>query len=289
MPAKELFRPLLIGEKIGTNKMRVTRKIKSLIKEIIVDRRLLLSLSSKDAQRRFSGTYFGLIWGLLQPLMTVIVYWAVFQFGFRSGDVGEIPFVLWFISGIISWLFISEAFSNASNCFMEYNYLIQKVKFNVTILPLVKIFSSFYIHLLFLGIVLIVCALLGYFPTFMLLQIVYYMFATIMLVFSLTLLSSSIMVFFRDLNQVIGILLLIGMWGTPIAWDLSIFEPKTQNILKLNPIYYLVEGYRDAILGRGWFWERPVLGLYFWGVTFLIFIIGTIIFTRLRPHFADTV
>ena len=127
--------------------MKIISNTIRFIKEIFVDRRLLVDLSVKDMKKRFSGTYFGLLWGILQPAMTIFVYWFAFQFGFRSGDVGNIPFVLWFIVGIINWLYISESFSNASNSFIEYNYLIQKVKFNVNILPLVKILSSFYIHL----------------------------------------------------------------------------------------------------------------------------------------------
>ena len=230
-----------------------------------------------------------MLWGLLQPLMTIIVYWAVFQFGFRSGDVGETPFVLWFITGIICWLFISEAFSFASNSLLEYNYLIQKVKFNVNILPLVKILSSFYIHLFFLAIVLVICAFFGYWPTMRIVQLVYYMTATIMLVFGMSLLSSSIMVFFRDLSQIISIILLLGMWGTPIAWNLENFSPGVQRLLKLNPFYYLVEGYRDAFLGRKWLPARLELGIYFWIVTITILFICIFFYTKLNPHFPDAV
>lgn len=268
--------------------MRLIKDSKKLIKEIYDDRRLLIDLSVKDVQKRFSGTYLGFVWGLLQPIMTIIVYWVAFQFGLRSGDVGNIPFVLWFTSGIINWLFISEAFANSSSSFLEYNYLIQKVKFNVSILPLVKILSSFYIHVLFIGITLIVCAILGYYPTLALIQILYYNFATITFVFSLSLITSSIMVFFRDLSQIINIILLIGMWGTPIAWSMDVFDEKIQYVLKCNPFYYLIEGYRDAILGRGWFWERPIIGIYFWSITIVLFLMGSIIFSKLRPHFADT-
>lgn len=269
--------------------MKLIKNTVCLLKDIYKDRRLLMDLSAKDVQRRFSGTYFGMVWGFLQPLMTIIVYWAVFQFGFRSGDVGDTPFVLWFVTGIICWLFISESFSFASNSLLEYSYLIQKVKFNVNILPLVKILSSFYIHLFFLFIVMIICTLFGYGPTVYTIQLPYYMAATVILVFGLSLLTSSIMVFFRDLNQIISILLLLGMWGTPIAWDLEGFLPEVQRILKLNPFYYLVEGYRDALLGRRWFTQRLELGIYFWLATTLILLIGIHFYTKLKPHFADTV
>lgn len=269
--------------------MKLLKNAMKLFQDIYEDRRLLIDLSVKDVQRRFSGTYFGMVWGFLQPLMTIVVYWAVFQFGFRSGDVGETPFALWFITGIICWLFISEAFSFASNSLLEYSYLIQKIKFNVNILPLVKILSSFYIHLFFLGIVLIICAIFGYWPTVRIIQLLYYMLATIILVFGMSLLSSSIMVFFRDLNQIISIILLLGMWGTPIAWNLDTFSPDIQRMLKLNPFYYLVEGYRDALLGRKWLTARPELGAYFWIVTVAILFAGIYFYTKLKPHFADTV
>lgn len=269
--------------------MNTIKKLFDLCSRIYVDKRLLIDLSVKDIKKRFSGTYFGLVWGLLQPLMTIIVYWAVFQFGFRSGDIGEDPFVLWFIAGIVVWLFIAESFTNASNSFIEYNYLIQKVKFNIDILPLTKILSSFYIHLLFLALAILVCMLFGYYPSLKMLQIIYYMIATIIFVFALSLITSSVMVFFRDLNQIISIILLIGMWGTPIAWNMEYFSENAQRVLKLNPFYYLVEGYRDSILGRRWFWERPILSLYFWLVTLIIILFGVGIYTRLRPYFADTV
>lgn len=269
--------------------MAIFSQIFRLLADIYEDRRLLKDLSLKDVKRRFSGTYFGMVWGILQPLLTIVVYWAVFQFGFRSGAMDDAPFVLWFITGMINWLFISEAFTTASNSFVEYNYLIQKVKFNINILPLMKIFSSFYIHFFFLLISLIICALFGYYPQLMLVQIIYYMFATIVFLFAFTLITSSVMVFFRDLNQMISIFLLIGMWGTPIAWNITNFSERTQKILKINPFYYLVEGYRDAILGRQWFWQKTMLGIRFWVVTLVLLTIGANVYMRLKPYFADTV
>lgn len=270
--------------------MNMLKKINLLMNNIWTDRRLLYSLSKKDFERKFSGTYFGIVWAFVQPFLTIIVYWFVFQFGFRSGDVGNIPYILWFICGIVPWLYISESFSIASNSFIEYSYLIKKVKFNINILPLVKILSSFYIHVFFIIIITIICTLFGYNPKIQFLQILYYMICTISIVFALSLITSSIMVFFRDLNQIIGIILLIGMWGTPIAWSMSNFpDSKIQFFLKLNPIYYIVEGYRDSILGRDWFWEHPALTLYFWTCTIILFLCGITVYVRLKPHFADTV
>ena len=89
---------------------------------------------------------FGVIWGFIQPLVTIAVYWFVFQVGFRSGDVGDKPFVLWFIAGIIPWFFFSEALSSTTNVFLEYSYLVKKVVFKIEILPVVKIVSALFVH-----------------------------------------------------------------------------------------------------------------------------------------------
>ena len=121
--------------------MKILKKMYRLIYAIYHDRRLLFNLAWQDFKRRFAGSYFGTLWGFVNPMLTMTVYWLVFQFGFRSGDVGEVPFVLWFMCGIVPWLFFSEAFSSASNSFLEYSYLVKKVVFNINILPLVKIIS----------------------------------------------------------------------------------------------------------------------------------------------------
>lgn len=263
--------------------------ILDVFRNVFQDRRILFSLSGKDFQRRFSGTYFGAFWAVVQPLLTIIVYWVAFEYGFRSGTSSGVPFVVWFVCGIVPWLYIQEAFSMASNSFIEYSYLIKKVKFNISILALVKILSSMIIHLAFFAIAILVAQIFRVPLSLYVLQIVYYLAAEVILLFGLSLITASVMVFFRDLNQIISVILLIGMWGTPIAWDLGMFDKSVHKYFAMNPFFYIVEGYRDAIIGRQWFWEKPGLTLYFWAVAILLLGAGCHIFTKLKPHFADVV
>ena len=120
-------------------------------------------------------------------------------------------------------------------------------------------------------------------------QVVYYSFSMFILVLGITYLTSAVVVFFRDLSQIISICLQVGVWLTPIMWnfeDLRLTGIITY-IFKLNPMYYIVEGYRDALITGRWFWERPVLTLYYWVFTLVVFWAGTRIFKKLRVHFAD--
>ena len=77
------------------------------LKDIWKDRFLLFSLSTKDFQRKYSGTFFGSFWAIVQPLLTIVVYWVAFQYGFKSPDVDGIPYVVWFICGIVPWLYVT--------------------------------------------------------------------------------------------------------------------------------------------------------------------------------------
>ena len=108
-----------------------------------------------------------------------------------------------------------------------------------------------------------------------------------MLVLGLSYITSAIMVFFKDIAQIIGICLQLGMWATPILWNIETMSPKVQMLLSINPLVYVVSGYRDAIVSDRWFFERPLETLYFWVFTVLVLWAGTTMFKRLKPHFAD--
>ena len=91
------------------------------------------------------------------------------------------------------------------------------------------------------------------------------------------------------MNQVINIVLQVGVWVTPIMWDMEKMEIGTafKAVLKLNPLYYIVQGYRDALIGKTAFWEKPGQTAYFWAVTLACFWLGSYVFQKLRMHFAD--
>jgi lipopolysaccharide transport system permease protein/teichoic acid transport system permease protein len=94
--------------------------------------------------------------------------------------------------------------------------------------------------------------------------------------------------FLRDTGQVVSMILQFAFWMTPIFWSPKFLTNKTLNLIKLNPVYYIVEGYRESFIYKTWFWEKHyMLTLYFWGVTLFFFFLGAVVFRRLRPHFAD--
>jgi len=256
-------------------------------RELIANRRLVLSLAKNDFKTKYASSYLGVLWGFIHPLLTIATYWFVFQVGLRNGNVAGVPFIIWFIAGIIPWFFFSEAISSGTNAFYEYSYLVKKVVFKIQLLPAVKIFSAFFVQLFFTVFIFIVYGAYGYPPTLLSLQLIYYLFAMLVLVVALTLITSSIVLFFKDLNQIITVVLQIGFWFTPIGWPVSMLSGGWAVLFKLNPMFYIVQGYRDTLVDHVLFYERPYQTLFFWIFCLAALAFGTKLFKRLKPHFAD--
>jgi len=260
---------------------------KGQFKELYRNRNLIIDLAKNDFKTKYAGSYLGIIWAFVQPIVTVAVYSFVFQVGFRSGSVEGCPYVLWLVAGMVPWFFFSDALIGATNTMLEYSYLVKKVVFKISILPIVKILSAMVVHVFFVAITFILFALFGYYPDIYCVQVIYYTFCLAVFVFALSYITCSIIIFFRDLGQIISIVLQIGMWMTPIMWQETMLAENFRWILKLNPIYYIVAGYRNALIDKVWFWQTPKQFLYFWGVTAIVFVIGSVVFKRLKVHFAD--
>ncbi|MEK4190917.1 MULTISPECIES: ABC transporter permease [Paenibacillus] len=267
--------------------VKLRSDIKYLFQELYYNKKMLYFLSVNDFKTKYAGSYLGVIWAFVQPVVTVLIYWFVFEVGFRSGSVHSVPFILWLVAGIVPWFFFAEAWGSATNCLMEYSYLVKKIVFQIRLLPLVKITSSFFVHLFFVILTFIIFLLYGVNPSMYATQVVYYSLCTICFVFSLSLISSSLIVFFKDLGQIISLILQFGMWLTPILWSSTMLPASYRWILKVNPVYYIVEGYRDALINKVWFWERYNQSIYFWLLTSILFLIGITIMKRMKPHFAD--
>lgn len=269
------------------------KEIFSLPRDIYQSRKMIYKLAKNDFKKKFAGSYLGVVWAFVQPVVTILVYWFVFQVGFRA-DQGSlpVPFLLYLVSGIVPWFYFQDALNGGTNALIDYNYLVKKVVFNISVLPVVKLISALFVHLFFVCFITFLFCLYGHLPDLYYLQLLYYSFGLSLLTLGLCYATSAVVVFFRDLSQIISIGLQVGIWLTPIMWiaeDMLAAHPVIYRVLKLNPVYYVVTGYRDAFIYKNWFWERPLWTLYFWCFTIGAYWFGTWVFKRLRVHFADVI
>lgn len=264
--------------------MRQTASIGNMLK---IYYRLLVDLTKRNFVEKYVGSYLGILWAFIQPAVTVGIFWFVFQVGFKSQPTGNFPFILWLVCGMFPWFFISDSFNAATTSILNGSYLVKKMVFKVELLPLVQIFSALIVHLFFVGVLFVMFLFYGYYPCLFNLQVLYYMLAMVCFVYGISLITSTLTVFLRDLGPAVAMLIQFGFWGTPIFWKIEMMPAKVQTILKLNPAYYIIQGYRDSFLYQVGFWEKGMLSLYFWVITFAILLIGYRLFNKLRKNFAD--
>lgn len=267
--------------------MKYFRALLGLIADIFTNRKLLWQMTKRDFRQRYLGSYLGILWAFIQPTITVLIFWFVFQVGFKSMPVENFPFILWLVCGMFPWFFISESILSASNSIIESSFLVKKIVFRVELLPIVKIMSALVVHIFFVAVLFLMFAIYGYSISIYNLQIIYYFFAMICLSLGISWLTSSLTVFLHDVGQFAAMILQFGFWATPIFWHLKMIPEKFQFILKLNPAYYLVEGYRQCFIYKEWFWQHEFLTIYFWVFTAIVMFGGAWCFKKLRPHFAD--
>ncbi len=267
--------------------MRYVRDFIKFLVDAYRSRWLLLELTKNDFKSRYLGSYLGVVWVFAKPLITIGIFWFVFQKGFRIAPVHDVPYILHLSAGIIPWFFITDCLVGGVNAVTDKGFLVSKVNFRVSILPITKILSSLAIHVVFVVVLYAMLLAYGYEPSLYHLQVFYYMFAMFVLLLGASWITSSIAVFVRDVSHFVEVCVQMLFWLTPILWKLEDFPAKYHLVFKGNPFFYIIRGYRQSLLYETWFWENRFTTPYFWTIALGTFVLGTLFFRRLRPHFGD--
>ena len=249
--------------------------------------RLILDLAVTDLKARYASSFLGLFWACIQPVVTVAVYALVFGAGFRMQPQKDYPYVPWLVAGMIPWICYQDTVLMSAACLKEYSYLVKKTVFDVKLLPLAKAVTALIIHLVFIILCSLVHRICRVPLTLCRLQLPYYLLCNMHLALGTGYLVSALNVFFPDLQQIVSIVLQFGIWMTPIMWHETLFGPAVEKYVKINPMYYVVAGYRDCMHGGPPFWEKPLQTAWFWLVTLALLAAGIHIFRKLQKHFAD--
>lgn len=245
-------------------------------------RELLKTSIKKDIRGRYKNSILGVFWSFLNPLLQLAVYAIVFPLIMKS----DIPnYTVFVCCGLIPWTFFSTAISRTSFVMVENGNIIKKVYFPREILP-ISIVTSELVNF-FISTIIILAFVLAYgmgftwyivfYPVILIVQYV--------LLIGISLLVSSLTVYFRDLQHFIGILLQLLFYATPIVYGMDIIPVSFQWILKLNPMSYIIDGYRSIF-----YYQRMPdlvgLGIVF-AISIVLCIVGYFIFNKLQKRFAE--
>ncbi|KXZ17166.1 ABC transporter permease [Bacillus nakamurai] len=257
---------------------------------------LIMRLAVYETKSKYQVNYLGILWQFLNPMIQMLAYWFVFGLGIRNGhDVvlgngNSVPFIVWMLAGLIPWFFISPTILDASNSVYKRINLVSKMNFPISSLPSVVIASNLFSYFVMMAIYIVVLLSNGLFPTLHWLQYIYYLFCMIAFMFAFGLFNSTISVLIRDYQFLLQAVTRLLFFLLPIFWDIAEKfgnRPELLNILKLNPLFYIIEGFRDSFMEGQWFFHDMKYTLYFWLITLLLLTVGSLLHMKFRDKFVD--
>ncbi|WP_052256887.1 ABC transporter permease [Salinicoccus sp. YB14-2] len=262
----------------------------ALIKEQWINRVLIWKLSFYNYKSTYARHYLGVLWVVLMPLLQAAVFWFVFGVGIRRprGDVGDLPFIVHLLSGIFPWGFITACVTGGAMAILSKVGLVTKMKFPSSILISITILGNI-ISLVFTTLIIMVISFINdYSSPIHYVGVLYFVFATVMFTFGLSLILSSVVIIIRDVKNVIANVMRLFFFMTPIIWTIETATPIMKIITEYNPFAYLVMTYRTSLVySEGFIYGDWSNHLYFWSLTILLFFIGVQIHYRFRDKFVD--
>ena len=257
----------------------------NLLKAIIKNFKLILILGRNDFKNKYLGSGLGSVWGFLNPAVQLVTYMFVYQVIFKSDS--EIPFIVSFFPVLIVWMFLSETMISSSSSIRNYSYLVKKIKFPVDIIPIIPVVAAYIVFFALNLIVIVINMFNGFTPNLLLL--IYMHLCTLAFIISFGRLFSALNTIIPDVSHFISSSMQVLFWISPILWNFDSIDPKYANILMLNPLAYIVDGFRAVyISSHSWFNFAPKTSLIFWAVTIVLFVYGNYVFGKAQKEFADT-
>lgn len=263
--------------------------IKTILKEHIEWRSQIFKLAKADIIKTYSGAALGWAWALVKPTITIFVYWFAFSIGLRrGGDVSGHPFILWMIAGVVPWFYISDMIVHGAGAIRRYKYLVTKMKFPVSTIPTFVGISKLAIHLCLMAIVVAIYALWGFYPDIYFLQLPVYMFFMVAYFIAWGLFSSMLAAMSSDFLNLVKSLTTAIFWLSAILWNVNrISIGWLQTLLKLNPVTFIVTGYRNVFIYKIWFWQEPESLLLFGIMFVIIFVLAIWSYRKLIKEIPD--
>ncbi|MGQ0734962.1 MAG: ABC transporter permease [Acidobacteriota bacterium] len=260
------------------------------LRALVRYRSLVRTLVARDLKARYRGSVLGFFWSFINPLLLLLIYTFVFTQVLPSLHQADLqPYALFMFCGILPWTWFSSSILESSNVLISGGNLIKKVLFPAEVLPIVTVLANmahFFLGLPILAVFLIYyqrpidAVELLWFPVIVIVQL--------FLLLGLSLLVSALTVHFRDLKDILGNLMTLWFFATPIIYPMSQAPEAYRWLLNLNPMTHLAISYQEVLFYIGphghWKWLMALLG----GSVF-VFLAGYFVFDRLRDSFAEEV
>jgi ABC-2 type transport system permease protein len=253
------------------------------IKELYAYREMILSLVRRDLKGRYKGSALGFLWTFINPLLQLGVYTMVFSVIIPNDKK---DYYLFLFVALIPWIFFSTSLSGGASCIWSQKEMVKKIYFPREVLPISFVTSQFVNMLLSFLVIFAVLIFSGkgvnpiallYLPVIMIVEFI--------LALSVAMISSAVTVYLRDVEYILGIITMAWQFLTPIMYSVDIVPAKLLPVFNLNPMTPIIVAYRDIL-----YYKRvPELGtlVQAWSFGVILLIVGLVVFSKLKRHFAE--
>ncbi len=259
------------------------------IKENVTNFYRTLSIARYEYLADMRDSKLGVFWNFASPVIQVFTYWFVFGYVFQRNDVDGIPYLVWMLGGMVVWFFINPCITGGCSAIYSKIDIVTHMKFPVSILPMVVVLEKLFDHFFVLIITFIVFAIFGYYPDIYWFGLLYYLLCAILFSVSLSMTTSVLTMLARDVRKFISSIMRMLFYMTPILWEVTRLPDWLQTIIKCNPMFYVVQGYRDCFFYHEGIMAYSWSMAWFWGITIGLFLLGSYFMYRFKTRFIDMV
>jgi lipopolysaccharide transport system permease protein len=251
-------------------------------------RELFLILAWRDLAVRYKQTVVGVVWAVVRPFLTMVIFTVVFSRIAKLHSEGNVPYALLVMAGMLPWQFFSTSLSESSNSLITNANLISKVYFPRLIVPAGSVITSFVDFLITLGLMGLMMVWYQFAPDWRLLVLPLFVALAFGAAFGAGLWLCALNVKYRDFRYIIPFLVQFGIYVSPVGFSSAIVPEKWRLLYSLNPMVGVIDGFRWALLrGEATLWWPGILASI--GLTLLLCASGIWYFRKMEKTFADVI
>lgn len=252
------------------------------LKELFAYREMIYMLVKRELRGRYKGSVLGFFWTFLNPLLQLAVYTMVFSFIMRAGI--ENYHIFLFVA-LIPWIFLSTSVQGGATCILGQKSLVAKIYFPRQVLPIAHVTTCFVNMLLCFVVVFAVVALSIGLKWMLLPYLVPIMLIEYLMALGLTFIVSGITVYFRDMEHILGILVMAWQFLTPVMYSIDMVPDTMRGVFGFNPMTSVIAAYRDVLYYQTVPEIGTMMSALIMGVISLV--AGWYLFDRMQRNFAE--
>lgn len=266
-------------------------ELKEIILEQLEYRKQIFKLTFYNVKSEYANHYLGVFWNFIQPFLQLIIYYIVFGLGLRGGGdrlVEGVPFIIHLVTGVFSWLFISQAINAGSAAVLSNIGLLSKMKFPSTVFISISLANKTLNLIIMSLLILIISLILNLVPYWHYIYFFYFLICSIVLIYGLSLITSVLVVIIRDTRNLLQNIIRMLFFLTPIFWSAEEANGILKTLVSLNPFSYLIGIFRLAFIhGNSSTYGQLSDHLYFWAFTLTILFAGAVIHNYFKKRLID--